>query len=496
MRRLTRLQYTNSVNDLLGVSISAGSDLLEDEKVGLFDSNLLAKVTDLHIERLMHAAEAGAEAAIANLDTLLACDRVILGEEHCAAALVDTLGPKAFRRPFTAQERADYLGLYTEARMQGESFEDGVRQTLRALLQSPQFIYIVENAPAGAPATPVSGYEAATRLSYFLWNSLPDTALALAAEAGQLQTAEAMMTEARRMLESERVAATLESFHRQWLLLDRLTRGKKDTVAFPEYTPELEQAMLQETADFAHAVIAKGDGSLASLFTSSLSPAKGPLLALYGAAGQPNASGLVELDPAQRAGLLTQASVLGAHAHFREISPVLTGAFVRANIMCQTPPPPPPNMVPEIPPAQPGETTRERFDRHRTDAGCATCHQLMDPIGYGFANYDAVGRFRELEAGVPIDASGQVSGSWDLDGPFNGPIELSQRLASSEQVRACVLGNWLTFALGRNLDAEADGCSALRVQEAFAESGYNVRQLLIAVAGSDAMRLRGTGGAQ
>ncbi len=496
MRRLTRLQYGNSVNDLLKLKLDSAPLLTEDEKVGAFDSNLLSPVGELHVDHYLKAAEAATDSALLNVTTLLPCDPIAVGEATCAGTLIDTLGPKAFRRPLSVDERTQYLGVYTESRTSGGTFVEGIQQVVRAFLQSPYFLYLVEAPPAGAAATAVSPYEVASRLSYFLWNSMPDDTLFAAAAANQLSTPEALLAQAKRMLESDKATATLASFHKQWLGIDRLLSAGKDTQTFPEYTPELAQAMLTETTGFADSVIRKGDGKLATLFTLAQSPVPSSLLSLYGVQAPANATPgqLVALNPAERAGLLTQAGVLGAHSHFADVSPVLTGVFVRATIMCQAPPPPPPTVMAKPPAAKPGETTRQRFDRHRTDPSCANCHQLMDPIGYGFSNYDALGHYVTMDAGAAVDAKGEIVGSLDLNGPFNGAVELSQKLATSTQVRECVMGQWFLYALGRNLDAQADGCSVAAARDAFAKSDYNVQDLLLSIVQSDSFRLRGVGG--
>jgi len=498
MRRLTRLQHANSVNDLLGLKLDSAVMLAEDEKIGLFDSNLLSPVGELHVERYMQAAEAAADAALVNVASLLRCDPLSsgsAGEAVCAGMLIDTLGPRAFRRPLTQEERAQYLALYTDELTAGGVFADGIRQVVRGLLQSPYFLYLVETAPATGMPAAVSPYEVASRLSFFLWNSMPDATLFAAAQANELGTAPLLAAQAKRMLQSDKAATTLRSFHTQWLGIDRLPVSGKDLKTFPDYTPALAQAMLAETSNFADSVIRKGDGKLASLFTLAQSPLEGPLFALYGvtAPANPVSGALVSLNPLERAGLLTQASILAAHSHFANTSPVLTGVFVRTNILCQSPPPPPPGVMTDPPPAVPGETTRQRFDRHRTDATCANCHQLMDPIGYGFSNYDALGRYITTESGVPIDSSGQIVSSGALDGLFNGAVELSAKLATADQVRECALGHWFSYALGRNLQAQ-DGCSVLATQQAFAASDYNVAELLVSIVQSDSFRMRGAGG--
>ena len=491
MRRLNALQYANTVKDVLGVSVALSAVLAEDEKVGPFNSNLLSPVGELHVDRYMSAAELVAANAIGQLSTVLPCDPAATGEAACAETFLTQTGARLFRRPLEDQERVAYLGLYGSSRTAGRSFSDGISLLVRVLLQSPAFLYQVETAPAGAP-TLLSGNEVATRLASFLWSSAPDVALESAAMGGQLTTVDGLLTQARRLLSDPHGASTLASFHSQWLKIDRLPALQKDSALTPRFDAALGQAMLSETEHFADWVIRSGDGSMKSLFTQSSSFLDGALFDVYGLPKPAKVDQLipVALKPSERSGLLTQASFLTAHSHFGNTSPVLRGVVVLDSVLCKAPPPPPPTVM-TVPPAPiAGETTRERFDRHRTDPTCASCHSLMDPIGYGFAHYDALGRYITDEGGKPIDASGEIKGTQDIDGPFNGAIELSQRLSGSNQVQDCMVSQWFSFALGRNLDKTRDACSLQGVKTAFAASDYNLRELLFAIVKSDAFRYR------
>jgi hypothetical protein len=260
---------------------------------------------------------------------------------------------------------------------------------------------------------------------------------------------------------------------------------------FPGFGPELTQAMIDETARFTDYVVRSSDGLLSSLFTASYSLIDGPLFELYGVEPPPNhaAGDVVEFDPAQRSGVLTQAAFLATHAHHDQTSPVHRGLFVRENILCQTIPPPPPDVIPTPPPPTPNTTVRERISLHQSEPSCFGCHQMMDNIGLGFESYDASGVYRSEEANRPVDDTGELIGTGDpaLDGPFDGAIELSRKLAESTVVQQCVTEQWFRYALGRSTSAD-DACALQQIREQFVASGGNVRELIVSLATSDAFR--------
>ena len=285
LRRLTRSQYTNTIRDLIGVDSDVAQAFPPDERIGTFYSNGVAPVTDLVVEQYMGAAEE--LAAEADVDALLPCDPALDGEVECAHAFIDDFGRRAFRRPLRDTERAQMQDLYA----QGDDFDDGVARVLEAFLQSPYLLYHVElGRPAadGEAMAALTGYEVASRLSYFLWDSMPDPELLDAAEVGELDSADGVRDQAERLLDDPRSAVTIASFHLQWLGVDRLEELDKDAELFPDFDEALAQAMKAETAAFADYVIRQGDGSLRTLLTASFSVFDDPALAeLYGVAIPP-----------------------------------------------------------------------------------------------------------------------------------------------------------------------------------------------------------------
>jgi hypothetical protein len=494
LRRLTAEQYDNTVRDLLGVTTlpSVQFSFAPDERVGPFTSNGTAPVVDLQVEQYMAAAEGIAAEVVGDLAGILPCDPGAMGEQACAEEFITTLGMRAYRRPLDASELSRLMGVYEEGRSHGD-FSDGVRLAIQGVLQSPFFLYHTEQGEAGDDGDLVAldGHAVASRLSYFLWNTMPDDALFAAAASGGLDSSSGLEAQLDRMLADPKAEEAIASFHLQWLGADEIAHLEKDSSVYPAFHAGLASAMLEETSRFTSWVLREGDATLDTLFTAEFTFTDDPeLLALYGVTlpdghvpGDP-----VPLPEGQRAGLLTHASLMASHAHANQTSPIHRGVLVRENLFCQMLPPPPPD-VDDVPPdPDPNATTRERFAQHTADPSCAGCHNLIDPLGFGLENYDSIGAFRTMEGDLPVDASGELIAT-DIDGPFDGAVELAGRLVQSQQVRQCVAQQWFRFALGRG-DAEEDACTMERLYDSFESSGNDVRVLLRELVLSDAFRYR------
>ena len=492
LRRLTRTEYDNTVRDLLALDLRLAADNFEaDDATHGYAANSVVPVSRVGVEDYMRSAEQ--LAAAVDLSKVVRCSSSDAG---CIRAFVETFGARAYRRPLLPEEADSLVGM-AEQRAGQTSFDDGVRLVIQAVLQSPSFLYRVElGTPADSadPVTPLTDYEMASRLSYFLWSSMPDDTLLAAAAAGRLSDPVGLEAEARRMLDDDRARDGLVSFYEQWLGIGDLARLQKDPERFPEADAELLDAMYVETMVFVDAVMRSDDPSLSRLLTADFSYVNARLADHYGIdapSTDPNAWHRVALPEQERAGLLTHASLMTALADPDQTSPVLRGKFVRARLLCSAPPPPPPDADITPPAVDPTLPTKERWARHRQDPACSGCHELMDPIGLGFEHYDPIGRWTDQDGDYPVDSQGELVAAGDLSGPFDGALELSTLLADAPQVHRCVARQWVRFALGRT-ELSEDACSLDTIDAAFSENELNLRELIVAIVRSDAFRYRRT----
>ncbi|MDC0707569.1 DUF1592 domain-containing protein [Stigmatella sp. ncwal1] len=488
LRRLTRFEYNNTVRDLLGTSLQPAEGFAKEEESLGFNNNAYAlNVTLLHVEQWMEASETLSTAA--NLDALLPCQPTASTESTCARQFIETFGKRAWRRPLEAEEVSRLLAVYQAGRAR-KDFLTGIRMTLQAFLQSPYFLYRAESGTPGEPgaSVQVSSYEMASRLSYFLWGTMPDATLFQAAEAGELVTPAQVEAQARRMLGDAKARGMVAEFHRQWLKLDEFTHATKDATVYPAFEP-LKAAMRTETEKFLDYVFFDSEGSASLLFDAPFTFANKPLADFYGFTG-PTGSLFekVTVNPSLRSGLLTQASFLASHAKPNQSSPIHRGVFVRKQFLCQQLPTPPDN-VGAPPDPSPDATTRERFAEHTRSPACSGCHSLIDPVGFGFENYDGAGAFRTHEGTLPVDSSGTVTQAGDAEGAYVGAVELSRKFARSTYVMECVATQWFRYANGRS-ETSQEQCEVLNLKKQFARSGFNLRELLVQLTLSDAFRYR------
>ncbi len=500
VRRLTRVEYNNTVHDLLGDTTGPAARFQDDAQLGGFDNNAASPLSSATMASdYLGAAEDLAGAV--NLDALLPCKPVSVGEEACARQFTASFGRSALRRPLTSDETAGLTKVYIDARTRGNDFTDSVRLVIATILQSASFVNHIErgaNPVGAAQSVPLSPYEMASRLSYFLWQSMPDAALFAAAEANRLSTADEVEAQARRMLSSPRARPALMAFYDQWLNLDQLTgdafdRNKNKVVG---YTPDLGSSMRAETLAFVESVVWDGDGRMETLLTAPYSFVNATLARIYRLTGV-TGTNLQRINlPSVRAGLLTQAAFLssaGGHpTPGAATDPIHRGLWVRQKLLCQDVPSPPANLAIKPPPLDPNLTTGQRYMKMLDDAFCLPCHRKMNPIGVGMENFDGMGQYRTTENKLPIDASGDVV---DLDPatphlPFSGLVDLSRKLAGAGQVRDCVARQWLGYASG-SFDFEGLTCGAQKVASDFAAGGGNLRDLMVTLVRSDAFRFRG-----
>lgn len=490
LSRLTRSQYARTVSDLLGVDASSVAETFpSDESTNGFAVGL--SVSPLLTEAYAKAAEELAAKAVSQLDLLLPCDPVADGEAACAQSFIKQLGRRAFRRALTAEELAGLTAVFNAGRTDAE-VKDGVALVVEALLSSPSFLYHVDTVSDAAQGVHrLSADSLASRLSYLVWGSMPDDLLLDAAEAGELDSDEGLVTQAERMLKARPEAAKqgFREFYRQWLNLAGLDGLERDKTLFPDYAPDQAQALRASIeAQIDHSVWEDG-GDLAVLLLSERAFVNERVAPLFGLSSDAQELGAADLPENQRRGILTHPALLAVLSKPNQSDPVIRGKFVRERLLCQQLPPPPANLAIVAPDPAPGLTTRERFAEHSNNPSCVGCHRLMDPIGFGLEHYDALGQYREQEESLTIDARGEVLDGKDASGKFDGALELSEMLAASDEVAACVATQFFRYALSRT-ETDDDLCSLARVEDSFIAQNKDLRSLILEVIKSDSFRLR------
>jgi hypothetical protein len=425
-------------------------------------------------------------------------DRSVL---EAAKANLRPLLNRAFRRKVTDDEIANYAALVDESVQLGDSFEQGMQAAVIGVLVSPHFLFRAEldsrpnkSDASGASVRDINDYELASRLSYFLWSSMPDDELFALATQNKLHEPDILDQQIRRMLADDKSEALVQNFFTQWLNLRLLDNVTPDPERFRKFDADLRAAMRRETELFAAAII-KEDRSVLDFLEGRFTFVNARLARHYGIKdvwGEEFRQ--VALTGERRTGVLTQASILTLTSNPGRTSPVKRGKWILDNILGSPPPDPPPD-VPDLEATQrakPDMPLRKQLEIHRENAVCASCHKVMDQLGFGLENFDAIGRWRENDGKFPVDASGQLPGG----SKFAGPLELAEVLDGrrSEFVR-CLAEKMLTFALGRELQVQ-DRCAVDTIVEAVEEQDYRFSALVSAIVDSDPFRKRRPDGGQ
>jgi hypothetical protein len=483
LRRLTNTQYNNTVRDLLGDDTRIAGQFPPEDFVNGFRNQFQSQsVSPLLAEAYATGAEKLAKSAFRGGDTrgLSPCKEQT---PQCGARFIKEFGKKAFRRPLLENEHARYLKLWATA---------GAPMVVEAMLQSPNFLLRTENGaePSWRP------YETASRLSYALWNSMPDAELFRAAASGDLGTPEGVEKQARRMLKDSRARSTVDEFTSEWLRFDSLLGAVKERGSFPMYTPELALAMTEEARRLVHYLVWENRNFM-EFYSADYAFVSTPLAKLYNVAPPPEEFGRVTLPAeTERAGVLGQAMLLAATAKPAETSPTARGLFVREHFLCQEVPQPPPGVNANLPLNTKDKpmTNRERLAVHLSNESCASCHTLIDPIGFGFEKFDAVGQRREKlkivftperkDKGKPetvlldLDTSGSIAGA--PNSAFRSPRELGTILAGNTQCRQCVVKQLFRYYRGR-MEKPGDAAILRRSYEDFNKSGFHFQELMVSL---------------
>jgi hypothetical protein len=452
VRRLTRVEYDNSLATVVpGMPSLSGTFAPEDTILG-FSTHDRLQVTSLLADQVDNAA---LNAALFAKNQLKIHEKCPSGadEEKCTTDILFDVASRAFRRPLTAEDRADLLAFWQDARKTADP-QTAHRIFLQGIFASASFLYRTELGEQGEGANQVARmtpYEVASALSFAITAGPPDAELLAATEAGELKTADQREAHARRLLATPAAQKRLAHFIREWLGITGLANLNKNNQVFPAFSAAFKDSSQAETRAFIDHVLANEGGSVKELLGANYTFADGRMSQFYGTTSTPNGTiGKVPL-PADRAGILTQASVLATYALFDSSSPIRRGKFVLTRLLCREIPPPPATVV-IIPPAPAADsTTRARFAAHTNNPACAGCHRSLDPIGFGFENFDGLGKSRTTENGIKVDASGSLEHSTGTF-PFTGGGELARFLSTSEDVADCVPLQLFRYAMGREED--------------------------------------------
>ena len=491
LRRLNRDEYAATLRDLLDMHLDIGRFLPADGAGGegfdnaaetLFLSPLL---TEKYLDAASFAMDFAAKEYKSRAKILIAHPGRGLTADAAARIVIDNFLAQAFRRPVTAADLNPYMDMFHAAQKQGTTFEESIFATLRAALVSPLFLYRSEPANRTGQERPLDNYALAARLSYFLWGSMPDEFLADLAATGKLNDPAVLKQVTERMLRNDRSLSFAERFTGQWLHTRELQGDKApDAKLFPAYAgdEELRSDIRVQPSLFFREVLV-GNHSILELLDSDHTIATGKLEKHLGLKLPLNKDRRqqpqwVALPPdSNRGGLLGMPAVLAVSSYPYRTSPVLRGAWILEAILGTPPPPPPPN-VPALEESAPGtastKTVRERLAQHRANAACASCHSRIDGLGFALENYDVVGKWRDTDAGKPIDNSGELA-----DGThFKGPQELRQALLARKDVFVRNLtSKLLGYALGRSLTLQ-DTCTVDAIVAQVRDSNYSSHALI------------------
>ena len=490
-RRLNRTEYRNTVKDLLGVDYPGVENFPSDDLGYGFDNiGDVLSLPPLLMENYLVAADRIMDQVVANNDSKLVFIARPTGEQDkrdAARKVLEHVASRAFRRPVLAAEVAKMLKLFDEAAKQEDSFEKAMKLPLLSTLISPHFIFRIEpNARPGGSIAPLNGFEIASRLSYFLWSTMPDAELTAAAKQGRLKDPKDLESQVRRMLKHPKASEFARNFTPQWLQVRRLEEMQFDRGKFSGYNEQLRDAMIQETVLFFQAIM-KEDRSVLEFLDADFTFVNGALARHYGISGGGAGFQRVKLTDPRRGGILTMAAVLASTSDPNRTSPVKRGKWVLEAVLNQPPPPPIPSAANlRSRPDDRSLTLRQRMERHRQDPNCAPCHNRMDPIGFGLENYNAVGAWRTNDDGKPLDTKAKLPSGES----FSGPVELKAILKKrKKEFVEALTTKMMTYALGRGPEP-SDVLIIEEIAANVAKDGYTFSTLVLEIAKSYPFRYR------
>jgi hypothetical protein len=490
LRRLTRAQFHNAVRDVFGVEVDV-SELDADSWDGNFAVIGASRVStsETGVEHYHSAIESAVDAVFgdtAKRSAFIGCTPTGRADDACLRGFIETKGRRAWRRPLEADEIDRVAAVAANAATELGSATEGVRWATVALFTSPHFLYRPElGAPTANGSLRFTGYEMASRLAFLTWNSLPDEGLLDEAENGSLGTANGVRDIATRLVDAPAGREAVGAFAEEYMRLDRLLTQAKDGGLFPEYAPALQAAMVRDMRETWESIAFDDQASALELFTTTKVVVNADLARLYElpTTGLDSNTFAVLTLPANgpRAGILSKAGFLSQFANQKEGSPTLRGKFMREALMCQTIDPPPGNVntvLPDLPDMP--MTKRQRLEIHRTSDQCSGCHSLMDPLGLPLENFDAIGKYRTTDHGLPIDPSGDFD-----EAPVTDAKNLGVVVSQSPLVTQCLVRKYYAYAMGYP-ERAVDGSVVNAVAASFQTSGFKLRDLVLAVVTQDA----------
>ncbi len=497
LRRLSNAELDNVLGDLLGAPLFVTKGFLPDPRVEGYDNDVATLDTsESKVDEIATAAERVADFITA--PTRLSAFAPCTTDEQpgdCARRFASWLALRAYGRPLTDDERQRLDDVFSVGFTDGD-YASGVRLLVSAMLQSPYFVYRLELGagmpPKDAQEVQLDGYEIASQLSFLLQGRRPDAELQAAAASGGLVNASIREQQSRRLLAGPAARAHLRGFLRAWLGLKDVAVINKDLGVLPVFTPQVRFALERELETFLDDVLVRSDGRLDEFFVADYTFPGPALVPIYqdDLKGPPGDFQRVGLDTRHRRGLLSSPAFLATHAGIAQTNPVQRGLVIRGRLLCQDVPPPPANVMAQAPAASTTQTTRGKYEAHAQDPFCRSCHRLMDPLGFGFENFDTLGRFQSVEgpAQLPIDGRGEIAGS-DIDGVFTGPAELSLRLVGSTLFRRCFVKQLWRFGEGRAAEA-GDAPLLAHLARVFESGQGRIGAALLGVVGSPAFIVR------
>lgn len=484
MRRLSRAEFDNTVRDLLGDDTRPATTRLPEDVIDPFDNDYSTQnVTTVLIEGLETLAIDVSQRTIEDngrRSMVVGCEPSGNDDAACMQSFVESFGRRALRRPLTAGEVDDWLSLAMDYASEGGDFYEGVDVVLRLLLQHPQFVYRVElgSETEEAGVFRLGEYEVATRLAYFLWGSAPSDELLDMAEAGELGTSEDVLDAARELLKDDRARDRIDRFHAMWLGYYQLPHDPALSTAMREETRALlDDVIFDDPRSYLGVFEADGtfvDDTLAQHYGLPLPGSTTPVWVPYGDTG--------------RKGLLSHGAFLSVGAKFDDTSPTQRGILLRTRLLCESIPPPPPEVNVDNPPASTESDCKiDRYEEHRANGSCRSCHELMDPLGFGLEQYDQAGQFRTAEADNP---QCEISGDGDVDGsPFNGPAGLADYIIANEVLDTCLVSQVYRFAMGHAVGDE-DMRYVDDLSTSFRDNDYAFDNLMLSVVADEAFLFR------